>query len=91
MQDELLRIWMEFKKTIIFVTHSIQEFIYLADRVVAMTSRPGTVKKIVTVSLPKPRDMASPLFIGFQQELTRMVMEEQMRSQKAETAVASAG
>lgn len=90
LQDELLRIWMELKKTIIFVTHSIQESIYLADRVVVMTSRPGTVKKIVAVSLPQPRDMTSPLFISLQQELTQMVMEEQRRSQKAETAVASA-
>lgn len=41
LQDELLRIWMDFRKTIIFVTHSIEESIYLADRVVAMTYRPG--------------------------------------------------
>jgi NitT/TauT family transport system ATP-binding protein len=88
LQDELLRIWMEFKKTIIFVTHSIQESIYLADRVVVMTYRPGTVKKIVSVGSPHPRDMTSPWFIGLQQELTHMVMEEQMRSEKAETAVA---
>ena len=45
LQDELLRIWMEFKKTIIFVTHSIEESIYLADRIVVMTYRPGTIKK----------------------------------------------
>jgi NitT/TauT family transport system ATP-binding protein len=74
----------------IFVTHNIQESIYLADRVVVMTYRPGTVKKIVPVGFPHPRDMASPSFISLQQELTDMVMEEQMRSQKAETAVASA-
>ncbi len=89
LQDELLRIWMEFKKTIIFVTHSIQESIYLADRVVVMTYRPGSVKKIVAVGFAHPRDMASPWFISLQQELTHMVMEEQMRSQKAETVVAS--
>ncbi len=90
LQDEILRIWMEFKKTIIFVTHSIQESIYLADRVVVMTYRPGTVKKVVPVSIPHPRDMTSPWFVSLQQELNHMVMEEQMRSQKAETAVASA-
>jgi NitT/TauT family transport system ATP-binding protein len=90
LQDELLRIWMEFKKTIIFVTHSIQESIYLADRVVVMTYRPGTMKKVVPVSIPHPRDMTSPWFISLQQELNHMVMEEQMRSQKAETAVAAA-
>jgi len=88
LQDELRRIWMEFKKTIIFVTHSIQESIYLADRVVVMTYRPGMVKKVVTVGFPHPRDMTSPWFITLQQQITDMVMEEQMRSQKAETAIA---
>jgi NitT/TauT family transport system ATP-binding protein len=85
LQDELLRIWMEFRKTIIFVTHSIQESIYLADRVVAMTYRPGTIKKIVPVPLPHPRDMSSPEFIALQRELTNMVMEEQLRYQMSET------
>jgi NitT/TauT family transport system ATP-binding protein len=84
LQDELLRIWMEFKKTIVFVTHSIQESIYLADRVVVMTYRPGTVKKVVPVDLPHPRDMNSPRFIELQKELTQMVMEEQLRYEIAE-------
>ena len=89
LQDELLRIWMEFKKTIIFVTHSIQESIYLADRVVVMTYRPGTVKKIVPVDLPHPRDLNSPRFITLQKELTQMVMEEQMRFQNDEITFAT--
>jgi len=88
LQDEVRRIWMEFKKTIIFVTHSIQESIYLADRVVVMTYRPGTVKKIVPVNIPHPRDMSSPWFVSLQQELTELVTEEQMRSQKAEENIA---
>lgn len=87
LQDELLRIWMEFRKTIVFVTHSIQESIYLADRVVVMTYRPGTVKKIVPVNIPHPRDISSPWFTSLQQELTQMVMEEQERSQKAESGM----
>ncbi len=91
LQDELLRIWMDLKKTIIFVTHSIQESIYLADRVVVMTYRPGTVKKIVPVKIPHPRDTSSQEFIRIQQELTSMVMEEQMRFQNAETRETAAG
>jgi NitT/TauT family transport system ATP-binding protein len=89
LQDELLRIWMEFRKTIVFVTHSIQESIYLADRVVVMTYRPGTVKKVVPVDLPHPRDMNSPRFIELQKELTQMVMEEQMRYENAEITFAT--
>lgn len=46
LQDELLRIWTELRKTILFVTHSIEESIYLADRIVVMTYRPGTIKKL---------------------------------------------
>ena len=84
LQDELLRIWMEFRKTIVFVTHSIQESVLLADRVVVMTYRPGTVKRIVPIDLPHPRDTASPPFIRLQQELTGLVMEEQMRYQRDE-------
>jgi NitT/TauT family transport system ATP-binding protein len=79
MQDEVLRIWTEFRKTIVFVTHGIEESIYLADRVVVMTYRPGTVKRIVPVELPRPRDIGSPGFIVLQKELSSLVMEEQMR------------
>lgn len=89
LQDELLRIWMEFKKTVIFVTHSIQESIYLADRVVVMTYRPGTVKSIVPVVMQHPRDINSPQFISLQKELTHMVMEEQMRYQEDEVILAA--
>jgi NitT/TauT family transport system ATP-binding protein len=54
LQDELLRIWAELKKTIIFVTHSIEEAIYLADRIVVMTYRPGTVKRDLMVGPAAP-------------------------------------
>ena len=60
LQDELLRIWAELKKTIIFVTHSIEEAIYLADRIVVMTYRPGTVKRDIMVDLPRLRDPSAP-------------------------------
>lgn len=55
MQDELLGIWEKTNKTIIFVTHNIEEAIGLADRVAVMTKSPGTIKEIVSVNLPRPR------------------------------------
>ncbi len=57
MQQELLRIWNETRKTAIFITHDIVEAVYLADRVVVFTARPGTVKEVVTIDLPRPRDL----------------------------------
>jgi NitT/TauT family transport system ATP-binding protein len=79
LQDELLRIWAELKKTIIFVTHSIEEAIYLADRVVVMTYRPGTVKRDLLVDLPRLRDPASGEFNALKRELGKLVMAEQQR------------
>ncbi len=90
LQDELLRIWQDFKRTIVFVTHGIDESIYLADRIIVMTYRPGTIKTIVPINIPRPRDANSPEFNAIEKELTRLVMEEQMRHQKDE-ARATAG
>lgn len=90
LQDELLRIWTEFRKTIIFVTHSIEESIYLADRIIVMTYRPGTIKKIVSVSMPRPRDPSSAEFNNLKKELALLVMEEQTRHNQHEIKVPAA-
>jgi NitT/TauT family transport system ATP-binding protein len=90
LQDELLRIWAELKKTIIFVTHSIEEAIYLADRIVVMTYRPGTVKRDLLVDLPRLRDPAAPEFNALKRELGQLVMEEQQRHHNDELRMAAA-
>jgi NitT/TauT family transport system ATP-binding protein len=84
MQDELLRIWTELQQTIVFVTHGIEESLILADRVVVMTYRPGTVKKIVPVTLARPRDETTPEFSTALRAITQLVREEQRRHEKAE-------
>ena len=56
MNKELLRIWGEAKKTLIFITHNIGEAVFLSDRVVVLTARPGTVRDIVAIDAPRPRD-----------------------------------
>jgi NitT/TauT family transport system ATP-binding protein len=89
LQDELLRIWTETRKTILFVTHSIEEAIYLADRIVVMTYRPGTVKRDIIVDLARPRDPASPAFNDLKRELGHLVMEEQQRHHNDERRMAA--
>lgn len=59
MSFELLRIWSERPKTVLFITHSIPEALLLADRIVVMTSRPGRVREILDVPLPRPRSMST--------------------------------
>jgi NitT/TauT family transport system ATP-binding protein len=55
MQDELLRLWASDERTVVFVTHSIDEAVYLSDRVVVMTPRPGRVAEVLTSTLDRPR------------------------------------
>ena len=59
MQDELLRIWRETRSTVVFVTHDLAEAITLADRIVVVTSRPGRIKMVTDVDLPRPRSAVS--------------------------------
>src|SRR4030095_2148702 len=57
LQDQLLKLWAASRKTILFITHDLVEAITLADRVVLMTSRPGKIKSIENIAIPRPRDV----------------------------------
>jgi NitT/TauT family transport system ATP-binding protein len=71
MQDELLKIWQRIRTTIIFVTHSADEAVYVADRVAVLTTRPGTIKNTIKVNIGRPRSRIDPRFI----EVRRRVLE----------------
>jgi ABC-type nitrate/sulfonate/bicarbonate transport system ATPase subunit len=73
MQKELLRIWEQHKVTIIFVTHSVDEAVYLADRIVLMSSNPGRIKKDIAVSIPRIRERSNPLFGELTEELLTLL------------------
>lgn len=63
MQDEVLRLWQARGTTMLFVTHDIDEAIYMSDRIVIMTQRPGKIEQIIPVELDRPRDRSSPDFL----------------------------
>jgi NitT/TauT family transport system ATP-binding protein len=80
LQEQLLKLWLASKKTILFITHDLVEAITLADRVVVMTSRPGKVKHIAAVPIPRPRDVyqihTSPEFRDVYDTLWRQLRPE---------------
>jgi NitT/TauT family transport system ATP-binding protein len=80
LQDELIKIWQGTRKTVLFVTHSLEEALRLSDRVIVMTARPGTVRAVVPVTAARPRDEGSPEFLGARQRIHRMLAEEIART-----------
>jgi len=79
MQLELLKIWSKTRKTALFITHDIKEAIYLADRVIVFTRRPGRVKKVVEIGLSRPRDLRikrDPQFLTYEDEIWESIQEE---------------
>lgn len=77
LQRELLRIREHHKTTIVFVTHSVDEAVYLADRVVVMTSRPGRIRTVLPVEIARPRDRADPVYAGLTASILRMLDVEE--------------
>ena len=82
MQAELLKIWSQAKKTVLFITHQINEAIYLADRVVVMSARPGRVKDVFEVPFERPRNLGlkrDPRFLELEDSVWKLIEEESDR------------
>ena len=88
LQDELLRIWgqdrpVDARRTVVFITHAIDEAVFLADRVAVMTTHPGRLKAVIDVDLPRPRDDATrahPRFQGLTQDIWNLIRDEAYRA-----------
>ncbi|WP_446899739.1 ABC transporter ATP-binding protein [Clostridium sp. LBM24168] len=91
MQEEVLRIWEKTNKTIIFITHSIEEAVFLADRVAVLSSNPGFVKKIINVNLPRPRKLEdvknTSEFNSLSHEVWELLHNDKNKSEVRETKI----
>ena len=89
MQTELLRIWNEGRKTVLFITHQIDEAVYLSDRVVVFSRRPGRINEIIDIGIPRPRPFAvkrTPDFAGYVDRIWRLIEKDVRESVLEERA-----
>ncbi|MFZ2177760.1 MAG: ABC transporter ATP-binding protein [Rhodococcus sp. (in: high G+C Gram-positive bacteria)] len=97
MQTWLQQVWQQYRWTVLMITHDIREAVYLSDRVIVLSARPATVRRQVTVDLPRPRElkmMTSPEFADLEHELLEVLHEESRKAlaeQEAATAVKAGG
>jgi NitT/TauT family transport system ATP-binding protein len=88
MQTELLHIWQESKKTVVLITHQIDEAVFLSDRVIVFSARPGTVRQEIKVDLPRPRTLEmkrQPEFVRLVDEIWKLIEDEVRASLKQTT------
>jgi NitT/TauT family transport system ATP-binding protein len=91
LQNELIKIWEKTKPTVVFVTHGIEEAVFLADRVAVMTARPGKIKEIIEIDLPRPRgeDIRSTPEFAANRERVWLVLKDEVNKAQKDWALAS--
>ncbi|WP_072854121.1 ABC transporter ATP-binding protein [Lactonifactor longoviformis] len=73
LEDEVIRLWKETGSTVVFITHNIEEAVYLAEKVLILTNKPATIKEEIEVELPRPRDFTDPAFIQLRTHITDQI------------------
>jgi sulfonate transport system ATP-binding protein len=73
LEDELVRLWKELKSTVIFVTHNIEEAVYVAERILVLSNKPTKIKAEVKVDLPRPRSLIDPKFVEIRKQVTELI------------------
>jgi len=73
LEDELIRLWQKLKSTVIFVTHNIEEAVYVAERILVLTNKPTKIKAEVVVDLPRPRNFVDPKFLEIRKNVTELI------------------
>ena len=73
LEDELVKLWELTKTTVIFITHNIEEAVYLGNKIMVLTNKPTTVKETLINDLPRPRDIASPKFVELRNQVTELI------------------
>lgn len=73
MMDEVLKLWREIKATIVYVTHNLEEAVYLGQKIIVLTQKPAHIKATILVDLPHPRDYSDPRFVEIRKRLTELV------------------
>ena len=73
LEDELMRIWKELGSTVAFITHNIEEAVYMGERILVLTNKPTGIKKAIDNHLPRPRDIASPDFVKLRNQVTDLI------------------
>lgn len=86
MQEELVAIWQKQRCTVVFVTHSVDEALVLGTRVAVMTSRPGRIRELIALDLPRPRDTTGPRFNDHKRHILNLIREEGMQQRQAAVA-----
>lgn len=73
LEDEVIRLWKELGSTVVFITHNIEEAVYLAEKVIILSNKPANIKEEIKIDLPHPRNVADPKFIEYREYITEKI------------------